>query len=750
VSSQPSSVPTLSARPSSQPSAGPTLSAGPSSNPSAGPTASAAPSSPPTALDSDNDGVPDFEDQCKDEGGHVDEFGYGCPIDTDNDGIPDCVSNLHPTLSGCDFDPRNQATFNSTCCNLGWDRCFSDTPAGAFVQDTAYTVGSETIEPGCIADGDGDGVVDGLDQCPDTTQVEKELAALADGKMTLDTTGPDAGCAILNETVWDSIFLDVLTNSDGIVSDPGLEAVFAVNPAMTSVQEARVVADGGSFGAESIARFTVLDPKCIRKYNDVTQSGDTLFTITPYLNDNDRYSGQVPEGTVLLSADIDFNAALLTQSPLWELEYPFSIGTVSCCIRLELISDDGDVQATHEVVSITRYNMNQGFAVEDTEMADVVREQASEAIEWVDVHYPLTACQCDYFDVCLDNDPTSPTFNGGVLGQGDELKICIYFDDTDGNSLPDSYVKIADIKTFTCNKEGTSLIHMPIGDNRYANGDGLTSVKINNGDATDPQGRMVKVGTILPPAFFDREPGTAACEGIVQYDFVQGENIFSKRRQQRVLIEAPPSRPVPESRLPGGSAKSVFNVEIGLAAAWDPAIFASTSTIKFSRGFLYGVMIMFASVAMLLVARPGSYGAFWRRLPCSKYEIKIEKDGLTRATGLSTMDGDPPVAHIFVHENDHEQDETYTQMSSSQFGLSAVSSTMVPPVKHDLPAKRRNSNDPPSQGPWSSFKRRPSMDFFKRNSKEDVMAEPTAHAESGGRSVHFMIDDCKADTGYPC
>jgi hypothetical protein len=225
---------------------------------------------------------------------------------------------------------------------------------------------------------------------------------------------------------------------------------------------------------------------------------------------------------------------------------------------------------------------------------------------------------------------------------------------------------------------------------------------------------MVKVGTILPPAFFDREPGTAACEGIVQYDFVQGENIFSKRRQQRFLIEASrpalgASPPAPESRLPDGSAKSVFNVEIGLAAAWqDPAIFAGTSTIRFSRGFLYGIMIMFASVAMLLVARPGSYRAFWRRLPCSKYEVKLETNrAVITKTCFTTAVDEPPVAHIFVHENVHEQDETYTQMSSSQFGLSA--------------------------------KRRPSMDFFKRNSREDVMAEPK-HAESSGRSVHFMID----------
>ena len=157
---------------------------------------------------------------------------------------------------------------------------------------------------------------------------------------------------------------------------------------------------------------------------------------------------------------------------------------------------------------------------------------------------------------------------------------------------------------------------------------------------------------------------------------------------------------------------------------------------------------------MLLVARPGSYRAFWRRLPCSKYEVKLETNrAVITKTCFTTAVDEPPVTHIFVHENDHEQDETYTQMSSSQLGLSAVevgSSIMLPPAKQDLIAKRRNSNDSPSQSPWSSFKRRPSMDFFKRNSKEDVMAEPTAHAESGGRSVHFVIDDCKADTGYPC
>ena len=417
-----------------------------------------------------------------------------------------------------------------------------------------------------------------------------------------------------------------------------------------------------------------------------------------------------------------------------------------------------DVEATHEVVSLTRYNMNQGFAVADSEMTDVVREQASEAVSWLDVHYPLKACQCDFFDDCIDNDPASPTFNGEVLGQGEELKICIFFDDTDG--LPDPYVKIVDVKTFTCNKEGTSLIHMPINDNRYSNGDCLTSLKINNGDAATVKGRLAKVSTILPPAFFDREPGMAACEGIVQYDFLSNDNIFSRRRmQQRVLIEAPSA--MSPNRLPSGSAKSVFNVEIGLAAAWQGPEAATTSTIKFSRGFLYGIMIMFASVAMLLVARPGSYRACWNRLPCSKYEIKIEKDGKsttrTKATGLSTMgdDFEPPVAHIFVHEDENDIDETYTHMSSSQYGFSIAetgSCSMMPMAPDHHVQKKRTSMDffknklrhddaPPSPGA-SHAKRRTSLDFFKKSGAQsdgEFEADyPTAN--DSRRSVRFSID----------
>ena len=251
-------------------------------------------------------------------------------------------------MSGCDFDPKS-ATFNSTCCTIEWDRCFSDTPPGAnststlraYVRNSTYTNSlGQTIQPGCTSDEDQDGVVDGIDQCPDTTTVEKELAAVADGKMTLYTTGPNSGCAILNAEAWDSIFLDVVTSSSSITTAPGLEAVFAVDSTMVSAQASII---GPGFDAKSIARISILDDTCTRKYDDTTQDGDELFTITMYLNDlsNSSFTGQIPETTVPLFADIDFNPALITQSPLWELEYPFHIGTVACCIRLELISEDG-------------------------------------------------------------------------------------------------------------------------------------------------------------------------------------------------------------------------------------------------------------------------------------------------------------------------------------------------------------------------------------------------------------------------
>jgi len=79
--------------------------------------------------DSDNDGIPDIDDECpntpSDAKGKVDI--RGCPIDSDRDGFADYL-----------------------------DDC-PDNPIGAMVDNA-----------GCPLDGDNDGVPDGLDDCPDS------------------------------------------------------------------------------------------------------------------------------------------------------------------------------------------------------------------------------------------------------------------------------------------------------------------------------------------------------------------------------------------------------------------------------------------------------------------------------------------------------------------------------------------------------------------------------------------------------
>jgi OmpA-OmpF porin, OOP family len=91
---------------------------------------------PEGPLDSDNDGVPDDQDQCPGTpaGAIVDE--NGCEADGDGDGVADSL-----------------------------DKC-PDTPAG-----------QQVGEDGCPLDSDGDGVPDDIDECPRTPAGAKVLAS---------------------------------------------------------------------------------------------------------------------------------------------------------------------------------------------------------------------------------------------------------------------------------------------------------------------------------------------------------------------------------------------------------------------------------------------------------------------------------------------------------------------------------------------------------------------------------------------
>lgn len=107
--------------------------------------------------DSDDDGVPDREDDCPHTPALALVDAFGCPLDTDGDGVFDGVDRCPGTLdgavvdaSGCALDTDRDGVPD------GVDRC-ANTPPLAVVDAT-----------GCGLDGDGDGVFDGIDRCPET------------------------------------------------------------------------------------------------------------------------------------------------------------------------------------------------------------------------------------------------------------------------------------------------------------------------------------------------------------------------------------------------------------------------------------------------------------------------------------------------------------------------------------------------------------------------------------------------------
>lgn len=112
---------------------------------------------PPPVMDSDRDGVPDYQDRCPNTPYGVQVDANGCPMDSDGDGVPDYLDQCPETPAGVEVDEKG-CPLDSDGDGVPdyLDKC-PDTPAGAPVD-----------EVGCPLDSDGDGVADYLDQCPDT------------------------------------------------------------------------------------------------------------------------------------------------------------------------------------------------------------------------------------------------------------------------------------------------------------------------------------------------------------------------------------------------------------------------------------------------------------------------------------------------------------------------------------------------------------------------------------------------------
>jgi outer membrane protein OmpA-like peptidoglycan-associated protein len=182
-----------------------------------------------TPRDSDNDGVPDTEDQCPDTAPGAQVDATGCPKDSDGDKILDGIDQCPGTPRGCAIDARGcpaDADGDGVCD--GVDAC-AGTPRGATVdakgcprdadgdtvvdgidQCTNTPKGCTADSSGCPSDADQDGVCDGLDKCPGTGAglrvdqdgcpielIEKETELLDTGMIRLQNINFETGKAVL-------------------------------------------------------------------------------------------------------------------------------------------------------------------------------------------------------------------------------------------------------------------------------------------------------------------------------------------------------------------------------------------------------------------------------------------------------------------------------------------------------------------------------------------------------------------------
>jgi OOP family OmpA-OmpF porin len=122
-------------------------------------------------VDSDGDGVPDYLDKCPNTPTAMEVDEFGCVKDADSDGVPDKIDKCPNTPKGKEVNEEGCPDSDSDGVYDNLDKC-PDTPAGAPVEND-----------GCPKDSDGDGVPDYKDECPNTpagTQVDEVGCAKAD------------------------------------------------------------------------------------------------------------------------------------------------------------------------------------------------------------------------------------------------------------------------------------------------------------------------------------------------------------------------------------------------------------------------------------------------------------------------------------------------------------------------------------------------------------------------------------------
>jgi hypothetical protein len=235
-------------------------------------------------------------------------------------------------------------------------------------------------------------------------------------------------------------------------------------------------------------------------------------------------------------------------------------------------------------------------------------DEASAAEATIDVEYPLKACRCGDGDVCVDSE--------SLFSQSEALKICIRFAPDAENVLPPDFVKMTDVKSFTCSQNSVTM--QPIDDFARQGVEGqLTSVEtrnsdpnafLDNGYSYSADDRMLIVTTRLLGSFFGPQELPVDCSGTVVYEFEAGSGVLADETASQRLLSQASGAVTSEQKLrrvakdvtaeAEAESESEFSINI---------VLAKTKTedgrgISGNRGAIAGIAIAGVAIAGVTVA----------------------------------------------------------------------------------------------------------------------------------------------------